>query len=65
VLSRSLLRTAKVTLLLPPLGLSRRFQFYKRSQFFIDAHNVTLSVVAVCIDNPDRNLRFIKPTDAR
>jgi hypothetical protein len=32
----------------------RRFQFQKRSQLFIRAHNETLSVVAMCVDNPDR-----------
>jgi len=34
---------------------SRRdsFEFEKRSQFFIRTHNETLSVVAVCVCNPD------------
>ena len=32
----------------------RRFQFHKRSQFFIRTHNETLSVVAVRVSNPDR-----------
>jgi hypothetical protein len=32
---------------------SRRFQFHKRGQLFIRTHNVTLSVVAVRINNPD------------
>src|SRR5439155_21683758 len=32
----------------------RRFEFQKRSQFFIGSHTVTLSVVAVCVCNPDR-----------
>ena len=31
---------------------NRRFQFHKRSQFFIGAHNVTLSVT-VRVSNPD------------
>jgi len=31
---------------------NRRFQFHKRSQFFIRTHNEALSV-AVCISNPD------------
>jgi hypothetical protein len=35
------------------LGLSRRFQFHKRSQLFIRVHNVTLSVSAVCVCNED------------
>jgi hypothetical protein len=30
-----------------------RFQFQKRGQYFIRVHNETLSVIAVCIDNPD------------
>jgi hypothetical protein len=34
-------------------GSARRFQFYKRSQFFIGAHDETLSVVAVSINSPD------------
>ena len=29
------------------------FQFQKRSQLFIGTHNETLSVIPVCIDNPD------------
>jgi hypothetical protein len=33
----------------------RRFQFYKRSQFFIRVHNETLSVVAMCVGNKDRS----------
>src|SRR5262249_79758 len=32
-----------------------RFQFQKRSQYFIGAHNETFSVVAVCVNNPDRS----------
>jgi hypothetical protein len=32
---------------------NRRFQFQKRSQLFIRAHNETLSVAAVCVSNPD------------
>jgi hypothetical protein len=31
----------------------RRFEFHKRSQLFSRSHNETLSVIAVCIDNPD------------
>ena len=30
-----------------------RFQFNKRSQRFIRMHNETLSVVAMCVSNPD------------
>jgi hypothetical protein len=33
----------------------RPFQFHKRSQFFIRAHDETFSVVAMCIGNPDRS----------
>jgi hypothetical protein len=33
---------------------SYRVQFQKRSQLFIRSHNVTRSVVAVCISNEDR-----------
>jgi len=32
---------------------TRRFEFHKRSQYFIGAHNETLSVVAVCVNNPN------------
>jgi hypothetical protein len=34
---------------------NRRFQFHKRTQFLICAHNETLSVVAVRVCNPDRS----------
>jgi hypothetical protein len=34
-------------------GSNCRFQFDKRSQFFIRTHNETLSVVAVRVNNPD------------
>jgi hypothetical protein len=34
---------------------NRRFQFDKRSQLFIRTHNETLSVVAMCVCNPDRS----------
>jgi hypothetical protein len=33
----------------------RRFQFHKRSQFFIRAHNETFSVAAMCVCNPSRS----------
>ena len=36
-----------------PASANRRFEFDKRGQFFIGAHNVTLSVVALCVNNPD------------
>jgi hypothetical protein len=29
-------------------------QFKKRSQLFIRSHNETLSVIAMCVRNPDR-----------
>jgi hypothetical protein len=31
----------------------RRFQFNERPQLFIRMHNETLSVIAVCVCNPD------------
>jgi hypothetical protein len=31
------------------------FEFEKRCQFFIGVHNETLSVVVVCVCNPDRS----------
>ncbi len=39
---------------------NRRFQFEKRGQLFIGAHNETLSVVAMCVCNPDRSPLRIK-----
>jgi hypothetical protein len=30
----------------------RRFKFQKRSHYFISAHNVTLSIVMACVNNP-------------
>jgi hypothetical protein len=32
-----------------------RFEFQKRSQLFIGAHNETLSFVPMCVNNPDRS----------
>src|SRR5262249_4698123 len=32
---------------------NRRFEFHKRRQYFIGAHNEPLSIVAMCINNPD------------
>ena len=40
------------------------FQFQKRSQLFIRSHNVTRSVVAVCISNEDRLSVGINRCDA-
>ena len=34
--------------------LDRRFEFHKRRQLFIRAHNETLAVAAMCVCNPDR-----------
>jgi len=36
-------------------AVSHRFEFRKRSQLFIGMHNLTLSVAAMCVDNPDRS----------
>jgi hypothetical protein len=40
------------------------FQFQKRSQLFIRAHNETLSVVAMCVCNEDRSPTRIHGCDA-
>jgi hypothetical protein len=32
---------------------NRHFEFHKRSKLFIGTHNETLSVVAMCVGNPD------------
>jgi len=37
-----------------PPAPNRPFKFQKRSQFFIRLQHETLSVLAVCIGNPDR-----------
>jgi hypothetical protein len=34
---------------------TRRFQFQKHRQLLIGAHNETLSVVPVCVNNPERS----------
>ena len=34
--------------------MNGRVSFQKRGQYFISVHNETLSVIAVCTDNPDR-----------
>jgi hypothetical protein len=34
---------------------NRRFDFYKRSQLFIRTDNITLSVAAMRVCNPDRS----------
>jgi hypothetical protein len=31
-----------------------RFQFHKRGELVIGVHDETLSLVAVCVSNPDR-----------
>ena len=41
--------------LLALLCQNRRFEFQKRSQFFIGMYNKTLSVVAMRVSNPDRS----------
>ena len=38
---------------LPGGGANRPFQFQKRSQLFICTHDETLSVIAMCVSNPD------------
>jgi hypothetical protein len=35
--------------------VNRRFEFQKRRQLFIRVHNETLSIVAMCVCNPDRS----------
>jgi hypothetical protein len=39
---------------------NRQFEFEKRSQLFIRPHNETLSVVTMCVSNPDRSPVGIK-----
>jgi hypothetical protein len=34
---------------------NRRFEFHKRRQQFIGVYNERLSVVAMCVNNPDRS----------
>jgi hypothetical protein len=34
---------------------NRRFKFNKRRQLFLRTHNETLTVVAMCVCNPDRS----------
>jgi hypothetical protein len=36
-------------------ALNRRFEFDKRSQLFTRTHNITLSVAAMRVSNPDRS----------
>ena len=36
------------------------FEFEKRCQFFIRVHNETLSIVAMCVCNPDRSFAEIQ-----
>jgi hypothetical protein len=33
----------------------RAFQFHERRQHFVRTHDKTLSVVAMCVNNPDRS----------
>jgi hypothetical protein len=47
--------------------INRRLQFQKRGQLFIRSHNETLSVIAMCVCDPDRlpvgiNRRDAAPT---
>ncbi len=42
-----------------PARPNRLFKFKKRGQLFIGVHNKTLSVVAVCVSNPDYSPRRI------
>jgi hypothetical protein len=37
------------------IAAGRRFKFHERGQLFIGSHNETLSVVAMCVSNPDRS----------
>jgi hypothetical protein len=37
----------------PTASTGRRFQFQKSRQLFIRVDNETLSVVAMCVSNPD------------
>jgi len=32
------------------------FEFEKRRQLFIQVHNETLSIIVMCVSNPDRSL---------
>jgi hypothetical protein len=34
-------------------GQNLTFEFNKRAELFVGMHNKALSVVAVCVDNPD------------
>ncbi|PYI57993.1 MAG: hypothetical protein DMC59_09550 [Verrucomicrobia bacterium] len=43
---------------------NRRFQFHKRRQLFIRTHNETLSVAAICVNNPDDSPLRINRCDA-
>jgi hypothetical protein len=44
--------------------LNRGFQFQKRSQLFIRTHNETLSIIAMCVSNPDCSAVAIQRSDA-
>jgi hypothetical protein len=43
---------------------NRRFEFHEGDQLFIRTHNETLSVVAMCVCNPDRSPVGINRCDA-
>jgi hypothetical protein len=43
---------------------NRRFDFDKRGQLLISTHNETLSVVAICVRNPDCSPVEINRSDA-
>src|SRR5262249_34047854 len=38
----------------------RPFKVQKRCQYFICTHNVTLSIIAMCVSNPDRAPSWLK-----
>jgi hypothetical protein len=38
---------------LPQSSFTAGFQFRKRSQYFFGVHNEAVSVVAMCVNNPD------------
>jgi len=48
---------AKISLLVKKIRRNREslLPFHKSSQLFIRTHNETLSVVAVCVSDPDRS----------
>jgi hypothetical protein len=46
------------------ISANHRFEFYKRSRFFIRVHNEALSVATMCVCNPDRSPAGINRLDA-